>query len=257
MAMKKRKDPVIKAEKVIVRYHVPQENVRSIKEYLIQIVQRGRIHSDEFEALKGIDLTVHKGEFFGIIGSNGAGKSTFLKLLARVMIPTEGRIWVKGQIAPLLAMGAGFHQDLTGRENIFLNGTLLGYKIDELKERFDQIVEFAGVREFIDSPIRTYSSGMTMRLAFAVATDKKPDILLVDEAMSVGDAAFQEKSLERIHGYQTSGTTTVMVSHAMGTIRENCDRVAWLNRGKLEFLGAAEEAVERYLEFSKVKDTSR
>jgi ABC-2 type transport system ATP-binding protein len=255
--MNQKVSPVIKAEKVVVRYFVPQENVRSVKEYLIQIVRRGKIHSDEFEALKGIDLEINKGEFFGIIGSNGAGKSTFLKLLARVMIPTEGRIWVKGQIAPLLAMGAGFHPDLTGRENIFLNGTLLGHKVSELKERFDQIVEFAGVEDFIDSPIRTYSSGMNMRLAFAVATDRKPDILLVDEVMSVGDAAFQEKSLERIHGYQANGTTTVMVSHSMETVRVNCDRVAWLDHGVIKFLGPAEEAVNRYLEHSQVKQVAK
>ena len=163
-------DPVILAEDIVVRYHVPQENVRSIKEYLIRILQRGRIHHDEFAALKEINLTVNKGEFFGIIGANGAGKSTLLKLLAMVMYPTSGRIWVKGQIAPLLAMGAGFHPDLTGRENIFLNGTLLGYKRNELQRRFEQIVDFSGIRDFIDSPIRTYSSGMSMRLAFSVAT---------------------------------------------------------------------------------------
>ena len=245
-------EPVIGVEDVVVRYHVPQENVRSIKEYLIQIAKRGRINSDEFAALKGVDLTVNKGEFFGVIGANGAGKSTLLKLLAKVMYPTEGRIWVKGQIAPLLAMGAGFHPDLTGRENVFLNGTLLGYKIDELKDRFDDIVDFSGIRDFIDSPIRTYSSGMSMRLAFAVATDKKPDILLVDEVMSVGDAAFQEKSLDRIHGYQESGTTTVMVSHSMNRVSENCDRVAWLDHGEIKYLGDAKEAVALYLDHSKV-----
>jgi len=246
-------EPVIQAEDVVVRYHVPQENVNSIKEYLVQIVKRGRINSDEFDALKGVSLTVNKGEFFGVIGSNGAGKSTLLKLLAKVMYPTEGRIWVKGQIAPLLAMGAGFHPDLTGRENIFLNGSLLGYKVNELKERFDDIVDFAGIRDFIDSPIRTYSSGMSMRLAFSVATDKKPDILLVDEVMSVGDAAFQEKSLDRIHGYQESGTTTVMVSHSMNRVKENCDRAAWLDHGEIKFLGPADQAVDLYLEHSNIR----
>ena len=247
-------DPVILAEDIVVRYHVPQENVRSIKEYMIRILQRGRIHHDEFAALKEINLTVNKGEFFGVIGANGAGKSTLLKLLAKVMYPTSGRIWVKGQIAPLLAMGAGFHPDLTGRENIFLNGTLLGYKRNELQRRFEQIVDFSGIRDFIDSPIRTYSSGMSMRLAFSVATDKKPDILLVDEVMSVGDASFQEKSLTRIHGYQKNGTTTVMVSHNMGTVRNNCNRVAWLDQGKIKFLGSADQAVDLYLEHSKSQE---
>jgi len=248
-------NPVIQAEDVFVRYHVPQENVRSFKEYLVRIMQRGKLHHDEFLALKGINLTVNQGEFFGIIGANGAGKSTFLKLLAKVMYPTEGRIWVKGQIAPLLAMGAGFHPDLTGRENIFLNGTLLGYKKEELQKRFENIVDFAGIRNFIDSPIRTYSSGMSMRLAFSVATDKKPDILLVDEVMSVGDFSFQEKSLARIHGYQDTGTTTVMVSHSMSRVRENCDRAAWLDKGEIKFLGAADQAVDLYLEHSKIQES--
>ena len=248
-------DLVIRAEDIVVRYHVPQEHVRSFKEYLIRIMQRGKIHNDEFAALKGVNLTVNKGEFFGVIGSNGAGKSTLLKLLAKVMYPTEGRIWVKGQVAPLLAMGAGFHPDLTGRENVFLNGTLLGYKKEELQNRFDDIVNFAGIRNFIDAPIRTYSSGMSMRLAFSVATDKKPDILLVDEVMSVGDASFQEKSLARIHGYQKTGSTTVMVSHSMNRVRENCDRAAWLDQGEIKFLGAADKAVDLYLEHSKIQES--
>ncbi len=241
-------EPVIKLEDVHVRYYVPHENVRTFKEYVIRILQRGKIHHDEFLALQGVDLKVRKGEFFGIIGANGAGKSTMLKLMAQVMRPTEGRVWVKGQVAPLLAMGAGFHPDLTGRENVYLNGTLLGYTRRDLEERFDRIVEFAGLRDFIDAPIRTYSSGMTMRLAFSVATDVKPDILLVDEVLSVGDAAFQDKSMKRIRRYQKEGTTTVMVSHAMHTVRKNCNRTAWLDRGTFKFVGDTDQAVDRYLE---------
>lgn len=241
-------EPVIKLENVHVRYYVPHENVRTFKEYVIRILQRGKIHHDEFLALQGVDLKVHKGEFFGIIGANGAGKSTLLKLIAQVMRPTLGRVWVKGQVAPLLAMGAGFHPDLTGRENVYLNGTLLGYTRRDLEKRFDRIVEFAGLRDFIDAPIRTYSSGMTMRLAFSVATDVKPDILLVDEVLSVGDAAFQDKSMQRIRRYQKEGTTTVMVSHAMNTVRKNCNRTAWLDHGNIKFVGDTDQAVDRYLE---------
>ena len=246
-------EKVIKLEDVVVRYHVPREHVSTFKEYMIRVLQRGRIHHDEFSALKGIDLEIEKGEFFGIIGANGAGKSTLLKLVAKVMKPTCGRVWVKGRVAPLLAMGAGFHPDLTGRENVYLNGTLLGYKQEELEERFDRIVAFAGLTDFIDAPIRTYSSGMTMRLAFSVATDVQPDILLVDEVLSVGDASFQEKSMSRIRKYQQEGTTAVMVSHSMKSIRENCSRTAWLNQGKVKFLGDTDQAVDHYLKHSETQ----
>lgn len=244
-------EPVIRLEDVHVRYFVPHENVRTFKEYVIRILQRGRIHNDEFLALQGVNLTVEQGEFIGIIGPNGAGKSTMLKLIAQVMRPTQGRVWVRGRVAPLLAMGAGFHPDLTGRENIFLNGTLLGRSRSELEAHFDRIVAFAGLEDFIDAPIRTYSSGMTMRLAFSVATDIKPDILVVDEVLSVGDAAFQDKSMDRIREYQKNGTTTVMVSHSMKTIRDNCSRTAWLKKGKIQYLGDTDEAVDRYLESAK------
>lgn len=244
---------VINLENVSVRYYVPRENVRTFKEYIIRILQRGKIHHDEFLALDNINLEIEKGDFFGIVGSNGAGKSTLLKLIAKVMRPTSGRVWVKGRVAPLLAMGAGFHPDLTGRENVFLNGTLLGYSRDDLKERFDRIVEFAGLRDFIDAPIRTYSSGMTMRLAFSVATDIKPDILLVDEVLSVGDAVFQEKSMDRIRKYQKEGTTIVMVSHSMSTIKDNCSRAAWLDKGEFMYFGDPDRAVEEYLQNTKDK----
>ena len=243
-------ETVVRAENVHVKYHVPREKVSTFKEYVIRVLQRGRIHHDEFLALKGVNMEVKKGEFFGIIRANGAGKSTLLKLLAKVMRPTAGRVWVKGNIAPLLAMGAGFHPDLTGRENVYLNGTLLGYKREELDEAFDRIVQFAGLKEFIDAPIRTYSSGMNMRLAFSVATEKQPDILLVDEVMSVGDASFQEKSMERRRREEERGTTTVMVSHALSRVEHNCDRAVWLDHGKIQYRGDAETAVEKYLEHS-------
>lgn len=239
-------DVVIGVEHASVRYFIPREHVSTFKEYAIRKIQR-RIQNDEFWALKDVSFEVKKGEVFGLIGANGAGKSTLLKLVARVLKPTEGRVWVRGHVAPLLAMGAGFHMELSGRENVFLNGTLLGYSHKQIRDRFDGIVDFAELRDFIDAPIRTYSSGMLARLAFSVATDKMPDILIVDEALAVGDAAFREKCLARIRDFQSNGSTTLYVTHSMGEVEKTCDRAAWLDHGRLRFLGNAQEAVDLYL----------
>lgn len=250
-------EAVIFLDDVHLQYHVPQDSARTFKEYAIRLLQRGRLESEAFLALEGVNLQARKGEFLGVIGANGAGKSSMLKLMAQVMRPTRGRVVVKGRVAPLLAMGAGFHPDLTGRENIYLNGTLLGFTRQELEERFDDIVNFSGLGEFIDAPIRTYSSGMTMRLAFAVATDIQPDILLVDEVLSVGDAYFQEKSMERITEYQALGTTTVMVTHNLEKVQRRCDRVVWLDGGRIQFVGDPERAVSQYREYMKKKGAGR
>lgn len=237
---------VIGVEQVSVKYFVPREHVSTFKEYAIRKIQR-RIQNDVFWALKDVSFEIKKGEVFGLIGANGAGKSTLLKLIARVLKPTQGRVWVKGRIAPLLAMGAGFHPELSGRENIFLNGTLLGYSHKQIRNRFEAIVEFAELQNFIDAPIRTYSSGMTARLGFSVATDQMPDVLIVDEALAVGDAAFHEKSLERIREFQRNGATTLYVTHSMGEVENTCDRAAWLDHGHLRFVGNTKEAVDLYL----------
>lgn len=239
-------DTVIGVENASVRYFVPREHVPTLKEYAIRFLQR-RIHNDEFWALKKVNLQINRGEIFGLIGSNGAGKSTLLKLVARVLRPVEGRVWVKGRVAPLLAMGAGFHMELSGRENVFLNGTMLGYSEKHMRERFQSIVAFAELENFIDAPMRTYSSGMVARLGFAVATDQMPDILIVDEVLSVGDSAFRTKSLERIHEFQRNGVTTLYVSHGMGEIEKTCDRAAWLDHGHMRFVGNPIEAVDLYL----------
>lgn len=239
-------DSVIGVERASVRYFVPREHVSTFKEYAIRKIQR-RIQNDEFWALKDVSFEIKRGEVFGLIGANGAGKSTLLKLVARVLKPTEGRVWVRGRVAPLLAMGAGFHMELSGRENVFLNGTLLGYSHKRIQERFSAIVEFAELQSFIDAPIRTYSSGMIARLAFSVATDQMPDILIVDEALAVGDAAFREKSLERIREFQRNGATTLYVTHSMEEAEKNCTRAAWLDHGCLRFVGGAKEAVDLYL----------
>jgi len=236
---------VIKIENAHLRYYVPRERVNSFKEYAIRAVQ-GKIINDEFWALKNVSFTVNKGEVFGIVGANGAGKSTLLKMVARVLRPTSGRVWVHGNVAPLLSVGAGFHPELTGRENIFLNGTLLGFSQKQMEEKFPSIVEFSGLKGFVDAPIRTYSSGMVARLGFAVATDSKPDILIVDEVLAVGDEGFQSKCFERIDTYQKEGTTTLLVTHNAERVRKYCQRVAWLEKGELKMVGPVDDILDEY-----------
>jgi ABC-2 type transport system ATP-binding protein len=249
-------EPVIKVENVGLRYYVPRERISSFKEYAIRKVQ-GKIVNEEFWALKDVSFTVNRGEVFGLIGQNGAGKSTLLKLVAKVLRPTSGRIWVNGKVAPLLSVGAGFHQELTGRENVFLNGTLLGFTKNQMKEKFDRIVEFSELSKFIDAPIRTYSSGMVARLGFAVATDSCPDILIVDEVLAVGDEVFQQKCFDRIESYQKQGTTTLLVTHNSSRIRRFCHRVAWLHKGELHTIGSTDEVVDQYVEKVQPNDEKR
>ena len=196
-------DEIIRLEKVSVQYRVPEERIGTFKEYAIRFLQR-RIRFNKFWALQDVDLSVYKGEVFGLIGRNGAGKSTLLKVISRVMRPTKGRAVLYGRVAPLIELGAGFHPELSGKENVFLNGALLGYSRKEMEACYDQIVDFAELPQFMDAPIRTYSSGMYARLGFAVATAHVPEILLVDEILSVGDEAFQKKCLEKIKFYTIS-----------------------------------------------------
>lgn len=240
-------ESVIRLEDVSVRYRVPRERISSFKEYAIRWLKR-KIVYDEVWALRGVSLDVRRGEVFGIIGPNGAGKSTFLKLIARIMRPTSGRVRVEGRVAPLLELGAGFDHELTGRENVFLNGAMLGYRSADLAARFEGIVEFAGLADFIDMPVRTYSSGMVARLGFAVATDVAPDILIVDEVLAVGDAEFQKKSKERIESFRRHGQSILLVSHDLTSIRDMCQRAAWLDHGRLRAIGPAEEVVLQYEE---------
>ncbi len=238
-------EPVIVIEDVSVRYRIPRERVVSIKDYAIRRV-KGKLVHDEFWALKGVSLVVRRGETVGIIGHNGAGKSTLLKLVARVLRPTSGRVRVRGRVAPLLELGAGFDPELTGRENVFLNGTVLGFRASDVAERFDRIVDFAGIREFIDLPLRSYSTGMVARLGFAVATDVQPDVLILDEVLAVGDADFQRKSAARLQTLRQDGDAILMVSHSLEAMTRLCHRVAWLDHGELRALGPAGEVVEAY-----------
>lgn len=236
---------VIRLEGVSVVYRASSERIKSLKEYAIRLLKR-QVKHHEFTALSDVSLELRRGEVFGLIGHNGAGKSTLLKVVSRVMKPTRGRVWVKGRIAPLLELGAGFHPELSGRENIFLNGTLLGYSRVEMGELFDSIVEFAELEDFIDAPLRTYSTGMTVRLGFAVATATRPDILIVDEVLAVGDEQFQEKCSDRIADFRRKGTTILLVTHSSVTIKNLCDRAALLDHGRLSAVGSPNEVIDLY-----------
>ena len=236
---------VIRLEDVTVRYRVPSERINTFKEYAIRWIQ-GKVSSREFQALENVHLDIKPGEVFGIIGNNGAGKSTLLKVVARVLFPNTGRVRVRGRVAPLLELGAGFHPELTGRENIFLNGAILGFNRKEINQNFQRIVDFSELGSFIDGPMRTYSSGMWGRLGFAVATDVRPDILLVDEVLAVGDESFQHKCNDRITRFREKGTTILMVSHNMAMIQSMCQRVAWLDHGKVITIDTPENAVNAY-----------
>ncbi len=243
--MQAEQEPVICLENVSVRYRVPTERINTFKEYMIRTLQR-KVNHAIFWALKDITLNVNRGSVFGLIGQNGAGKSTLLKVIARVLRPTEGRVRVKGRVAPLLELGAGFHPELTGRENIYLNGAMLGFSHQEMSERFASIAEFAEIGDFIDAPLRTYSSGMWARLGFAVATDFQPEVLIIDEVLSVGDESFQRKCVKRIESFRENGTSILLVSHNMEQITSMCQEAAWLHHGHLQACGKAAEVVEAY-----------
>jgi len=247
---KARDEIAICLEDISVRYRVPHERYATLKEHTIRWLQR-RVQYDDFWALRDVNVTLRRGEVVGIIGSNGAGKSTLLKVIGRVLRPTRGRVMICGRVAPLLEFGAGFHPELTGRENVFLNGAILGFSHAQMQAKFDQIVDFAELRDFIDAPLRTYSSGMIARLGFAVATDVEPDILIIDEVLSVGDAAFQQKSAERIQGFRATGATILLVSHNLASVEAMCDRAIWLDHGRVVAEGTAATVVHQYRERDK------
>jgi ABC-type polysaccharide/polyol phosphate transport system ATPase subunit len=246
-------DPAIELLALSVRYWVPTEVIVSFKEYAIRKLQ-GRVEGNELLALKEISLTIRPGERVGIIGPNGAGKSTLFKAVARVVRPSEGRIVVRGNVAPLLALGLGFHGELTGRENVVLHGTLLGRSRREMLEKTAAIAEFAEMEPFLDAPIRTYSTGMLARLAFAAATEVDPDILLVDEVLAVGDERFRAKCNERMALFRERGKTFLLVSHALDQVREVCQRAVWLAHGRVVRDGPVDEVCDAYRQWAKMKD---
>jgi ABC-type polysaccharide/polyol phosphate transport system ATPase subunit len=245
MSLDNNAESVIQLDNVSVRYRLPEERIGTLKEYAIRLLQK-KVRYNSFLALRDVTIAVKKGEIFGFIGRNGAGKSTLLKVISRVLVPTEGRVWIQGQVSPLLELGAGFHPELTGRENVFLNGTLLGHSRREIEAHFEEITDFAELGAFIDAPLRTYSSGMIARLGFAVATTWKPEILILDEVLSVGDEAFQLKCQKRMEGFRTNQATTLLVTHSMQTVENLCTRAAWIDHGVIKAVGSPGEVIQAY-----------
>lgn len=238
-------ETVIDVRDVTMRFRMNNDRIMSLKEFVTTAL-RGKLEYNEFTALSHVSFSVEKGETLGLIGRNGAGKSTMLKVISGILKPTEGSVSTRGNIVPMLELGSGFDFDLTGRENIFLNGAILGYSEEFLKEKYEEILAFSELGQFIESPIRNYSSGMLARLAFSVAAMVQPEILIVDEILSVGDAAFQEKSRQRMLELMGGGTTVLFVSHSLDQIREMCDKVIWLEQGQIKMSGSAKEVCGAY-----------
>ena len=230
---------------VSMRFRMANDRVMSLKEFLVKMLRR-KLEFSEFEALSHVSFEVEKGEVIGIIGHNGAGKSTILKVISGILRPSEGSVTLRGNVVPMLELGSGFDPDMTGAENIFLNGAILGYSQSFLESKYEEIIEFSELRQFIHQPIRNYSSGMIMRLAFSIATVVHPEILIVDEILAVGDAAFQEKSKKRMMELMGGGTTVLFVSHSLTQIREMCDRVVWLDHGKVKMIGDTKTVCDAY-----------
>jgi ABC-type polysaccharide/polyol phosphate transport system ATPase subunit len=237
--------PALEVRNVSKRFRLADSS--TLTEFLPAFL-KGKGWSAPFYALKNLTFEVAKGETLGIVGRNGSGKSTLLKLIAGVTAPTHGDVLVVGRVSPLIELGAGFHPDLTGRENIYLNASILGMTSREIEEQYDAIVDFAELAEFIDTPVKRYSSGMYARLGFAVAVHSNPDLLLVDEVLSVGDSFFQEKCLHKMREFKASGMTIVLVSHNPGLVAEFCDRAIWIDHGHLLREGRADEVIAEYLE---------
>lgn len=236
---------MIEVKDVSMRFRINNDRIQSLKEFVTTLL-RGKMRYNDFWALENVSFTVKKGEVLGVIGRNGSGKSTLLKLISGIMKPTSGHIKVNGNVVPMLELGSGFDPDLTGRENIFLNGAILGYSKDFLESKYDEILDFSELEQFINTPIRNYSSGMMMRLAFSIATVVQPEILIVDEILAVGDEGFQKKSRARMMELMGGGTTVLFVSHTLGQVQEMCDRVVWLEKGRIRMLGNSEEVCNAY-----------
>ena len=235
----------ISVNDVWIRFNLASECVDNIKEYVIKMLKR-QLMFQEFMALKGISFEVKAGESWGFVGTNGSGKSTLLKTISGILKPYKGSVQVNGTISPLIELGAGFDGNLTARENIFLNGAVLGYSEKFLKEKFDEIVDFAELRDFLDVPIKNFSSGMAARLGFAIATTVKPDILICDEVLAVGDFKFQEKCEQRMNELLSGGTTLLFVSHSIEQVKRMCQKAIWIDHGEMKMIGNAEEVCNAY-----------
>ena len=238
-------DSIITVDNVSMHFRMDKNRTTSLKEWVVSFL-KGKQQYEEFHALENVTFDVKRGEIFGVIGRNGAGKSTLLKVVSGIYKPTSGKAVSAGRIAPMLELGSGFDPELSGRDNIFLNGAILGFSEEFLKSKYDEIVAFSELGDFIHQPIKTYSSGMMMRLAFSVATIVEPEILIVDEILAVGDASFQQKSRARMLKLMRGGTTVLFVSHSMDQIREMCDRVLWLDHGTVKMIGPTQEVCDAY-----------
>lgn len=240
---------MIDINNVTMRFNLGIEKGFSFKQFFVDLFnpkKRKKKKKEEFYALTDVDFNVKKGEVIGLIGSNGAGKSTLLKVVAGVMKPTKGRVTVNGNVCPMIELGAGFDFDLTARENIFLNGAILGYSKSFIESKFDEIVSFSELEDFLEVPVKNFSSGMVARLAFSIATIVDPEVLIVDEILSVGDLAFQQKSEEKMRSMIGGGTTVLYVSHSVDSIKSLCDRVVWLEHGKITKIGNTKEICDEY-----------
>jgi ABC-type polysaccharide/polyol phosphate transport system ATPase subunit len=245
---------VIKVENVGLQYHLSKEKVDNLKEYVIRFLKR-QLKFKKFWAVRAVSFDVERGDKFGIIGLNGAGKSTLLKMISGVIKPTVGNIEIKGNIVPLLELGSGFDPEYTGKENIYLKGSLLGYSKKYLDDKFEEIVEFSELGEFIDVPLKNYSTGMGARLAFSIATVVEPEIMILDEVLSVGDAKFREKSQDRMNSLLNEDVTVLFVSHSLPQVRKICNKVLWLEHGEEVMQGPAEEICDKYEEWVMSKQT--
>ena len=241
---------IIEVNHVSMRFNLSKEKHESLKEYFLAMA-KGKLQFDEFYALRDVSLTVEPGDFYGLVGLNGSGKSTLLKVISGVYKPSQGNVKVSGTIAPLIALGAGFDMDLTARENIYLNGTVLGYTPKYIDSKFDEIVEFSELRDLLEVPLKNNSSGMVARIAFAIATITKPEILIADEILSVGDFLFQQKCEQRMQELMSGGTTVILVSHSIEQVERMCNKVAWLDHGHLRMNGPTAQVCEAYKKFEK------
>lgn len=238
-------DNIIEVNNVTMRFNLAEQRTDTLKEYVLKLIS-GKLHFNEFYALKNVSFQVKRGEAVALIGKNGSGKSTMLKILAGVMYPTEGSVEVNGSMAPLIELGAGFDLELTARENIYLNGAILGHDRAFMDQHFEEIVDFSELRDFLDVPLKNYSSGMTARLGFAIATVIQADILVVDEVLAVGDVRFQEKCKEKIANLLERGTTLLFVSHSEDQVKQLCPKSVWLDHGNLMAFGDTEEVYDMY-----------
>lgn len=238
-------DVCIRVENVSVRFNMASEKVDNLKEYMVKMVKH-ELMFREFFALKDINLSIRQGESWAFVGRNGAGKSTLLKTICKILTPYQGKVTVRGSIAPMIELGAGFDQNLTAEENIYINGAILGHSRQFMREHFDEIVEFAQLEDFMGMPIKNYSSGMRARLGFAVATMVKPDILVVDEVLAVGDASFRKRCTERMEEMLSGGTTLLFVSHSNSDVRRLCKNAVWLDHGEIKMIGGADEVCRAY-----------